>query len=268
MLHRIAAQLAETQPDADGALDLSLGDTAKQIAADADITVWEDLRPYGRRDILTTCAQRLATIQHRHPADEPEARAVVVEMIGSPFAVGGNLWVLADKELQQAGRAFEQVKMLPDNVDLSPCATSPTNQHAAKIVGDVDAVSLLANAAILLMVAQVIELNATGGWDQFLQENFLDRGDGQWCSPLLREVGSQRRDGLTVTNSSRGCRIWSSVPVDVCQGPVPALAGMGLWCRGCSVGRLVSLSAAEHLLDEPLRRLLERRAVDRPASSM
>ena len=79
--------------------------------------------------------------------------------------------MLADQELQAAGPAFERVRMLPDSVDLPPRESSPTNQRAAKIVADFDVVSLLANAAILLMVAQTIELNATGGWEQFLQEN-------------------------------------------------------------------------------------------------
>jgi hypothetical protein len=38
-------------------------------------------------------------------------------------------------------------------------------KRTAKIVADFDVVSLLANAAILLMVAQTIELNATDGWE-------------------------------------------------------------------------------------------------------
>jgi hypothetical protein len=92
-------------------------------------------------------------------------------MIGTAFSIGGNLWVLADKELTEAGDGFEQVRMLPDSVDLPPRASSPTNQRAAKVVADFDGASLLANAAILLMAAQVIELNATGGWEKFLQEN-------------------------------------------------------------------------------------------------
>ncbi|TMR22486.1 hypothetical protein ETD86_11620 [Nonomuraea turkmeniaca] len=171
LARRIAAQLAETSPDGDGGLDLSLGETATRIAADADPAAWDELQMHARRDILTTCAQRLATVQQRHLPDTPEARANLAKMIGNTFAIGGNLWVFADKELMEAGDGFEQVRMLPDSVDLPPRASSPTNQHAAKVVADFDGVSLLANAAILLMVAQVIELNATGGWDEFLQEN-------------------------------------------------------------------------------------------------
>ncbi|HUR03168.1 MAG TPA: hypothetical protein VM347_11550 [Nonomuraea sp.] len=171
LARRIAAQLAETSPNGDGGLDLSLGETAMRIAADADPAGWNELHVHGRRDILTTCAQHLATVQHRHLPDIPEARADLAGMIGNTFSIGGNLWVLADKELTEAGDGFEQVRMLPDSVDLPPQASSPTNQRAAKVVADFDGVSLLANAAILLMVAQVIELNATGGWEEFLQEN-------------------------------------------------------------------------------------------------
>jgi hypothetical protein len=171
LARRIAAQLAGTRPDGDGGLDLSLGEVAKQIAADADPAGWEEIHLHGQRDILTTCAQRLATVQHRHLPDKPGTRADVAQMIGDTFSIGGNLWVLADKELQEAGPAFERVRMLPDSVDLPPRGSSPTNQRAAEVARDFDVVSLLANAAILLMVAQTIELNATGGWEQFLQEN-------------------------------------------------------------------------------------------------
>jgi hypothetical protein len=62
LARRIAAQLAETPPDGDGGLDLSLGETATRIAADAGPTGWDELQVHGRRDILTTCAQRLATV--------------------------------------------------------------------------------------------------------------------------------------------------------------------------------------------------------------
>jgi len=171
LARRISAQLAETSPDDGGGLDLSLGEVAKQIAADADPDGWEGIHSHGRRDILTTCARRLATVQHRHLPDTPEARAEVAGMIGTPFSIAGNLWVFADRELTEAGAGYEQVEMLPDSVDLPPRDTSPTNQHAATVVAGFDAVSLLANAAILLMVAQVIELNATGEWEQFLHEN-------------------------------------------------------------------------------------------------
>ncbi|WP_329431088.1 hypothetical protein OG339_48860 (plasmid) [Streptosporangium sp. NBC_01495] len=167
----ISTQLAETQPDGDGALDLSLETVAEQIAADADPAGWEEIHPHGRRDILTTCAQRLATVQRRHLPDEPETGEEVAQMIGNPFPIAGNLWMLASRELKEAGDDYEQVRMLPDSVDLPPRESSPTNQHAAKVVADFDAVSLLANAAILLMVAQVIELNATGEWTEFLEEN-------------------------------------------------------------------------------------------------
>jgi hypothetical protein len=59
-------------------------------------------------------------------------------MIGEAFSIGGNLWVLADGELQEVGPAFERVRMLPDSVDLPPGKSSPTNQRAAKVVAEFD----------------------------------------------------------------------------------------------------------------------------------
>ncbi|MFF3443531.1 hypothetical protein [Streptosporangium sp. NPDC002721] len=94
LARRISAQLAETQPDDDGGLDLSLDKVAEQIAADADPDGWEEIHPHGRRDILTTCAQRLATVQRQHLPDKPETWEEVAQMIGSPFPIAGNLWTL------------------------------------------------------------------------------------------------------------------------------------------------------------------------------
>ncbi|MFI6793956.1 hypothetical protein ACIBG4_42140 [Nonomuraea sp. NPDC050383] len=127
LARRIAARFAETRPDGDGGLDLSLGEVAERIAADADPAGWEEIHLHGRRDILTACAQRLAAVQHRHLPDKPETRADVTKMIRDTFSIGGNLWVLADEELREAGSAFERVRMLPDSVDQSPRGSSPTN---------------------------------------------------------------------------------------------------------------------------------------------
>lgn len=47
LARRIAAQLAETPPDGDGGLDLSLGETATRIATDADPAGWDKLQVHG-----------------------------------------------------------------------------------------------------------------------------------------------------------------------------------------------------------------------------
>jgi hypothetical protein len=169
LARRINEQLVKNQgPDADGALDLSLGDTARRIAADADVSVWDELHLAARRDILTTAARTLAVAQRQYSPTVDDA-ADIGGMIGNSFAIAGNLWVSADQELTAAADDWENVPMVPDQVNGPPLATSPTNALAARKVADYDSQELLANAAILVMASRVLELNRTGGWNQFLQ---------------------------------------------------------------------------------------------------
>lgn len=167
LARRIATQLAETPPDDGGGVDLSLDGTARQLAADADITAWEALSPNGLRDILTISAQWLAANQHRYLPNAPETRAEIAGMLGDKHS--RDLWMLADEELTKSGDASDQVQMIPDNPELPPLSTSPTNQAAAEIVANYDVLVVLVTAAFLHMAGRVLELNATEAWNEFLQ---------------------------------------------------------------------------------------------------
>ncbi|WP_018685387.1 hypothetical protein [Actinokineospora enzanensis] len=167
LARRIATQLAETPPDEGGGADLSLDSTARKLATDADLNAWKELSPNGLRDILTLSAQWLATTQHRYLPDAPETRAEVAGMLGDKYSL--DLWKLADEELTNAGDAYDQAQMIPDNPEQPPLSTSPTNQAAAEIVAAADVLDVLVTAAFLHMAGRALELNATEAWNEFLQ---------------------------------------------------------------------------------------------------